>query len=382
MKKHWFTLTGFLYLLSAGAIYGQAPDNMVYNPSFEEYRRCPQKVEALGVMRDVEAWWQPTQGSSDYFNACGGRECVVPRNKMGIQAAHSGDAYCGIYCSQERYREYLQTELKSALVAGKRYRVSFWVSLADKSPHAIATLGALLTQEPLTDSTYGILMNREVTQFGNEASQSIAVYYEPQIVNPLDAPLTNTKEWVEVSGEFTAMGGERFLTIGNFFSFNKSNVVLVQSGNSPLAGAYYYIDDVSLTCIDTPTTPELPAPPVSEGPKEGEVVRVDGIYFATGESEVLPQSYNALIRLKEMLETHPEMKIELRGHTDDQGTAEFNQKLSEERAHAVADFLIGKGIQRRRLSWVGFGESRPIDDNKTAEGRQNNRRVEFLVQEK
>ena len=97
---------------------------------------------------------------------------------------------------------------------------------------------------------------------------------------------------------------------------------------------------------------------------------------------MLPQSYNALIRLKEMLETHPEMKIELRGHTDDQGTAEFNQKLSEERAHAVADFLIGKGIQRRRLSWVGFGESRPIDDNKTAEGRQNNRRVEFLVREK
>ena len=381
MKKHWFTLTGFLYLLSAGVSHGQAPDNMVYNPSFEEYRRCPQKVEALGVMRDVEAWWQPTQGSSDYFNACGGRECVVPRNKMGIQAAHSGDAYCGIYCSQERYREYLQTELKSTLVAGKRYRMSFWVSLADKSPHAIATLGALLTQEPLTDSTYGILMNREVTQFGNEASQSIAVYYEPQIVNPLDAPLTNTKEWVEVSGEFTAKGGERFLTIGNFFSFNKSNVVLAQSGNSPLAGAYYYIDDVSLTCID-PLTPELPVPPVSDGPKEGEVVRVDGIYFATGESEVLPQSYNALIRLKEMLETHPEMKIELRGHTDDQGTAEFNQKLSEERAHAVADFLIGKGIQRRRLSWVGFGESRPIDDNKTAEGRQNNRRVEFLVREK
>ena len=379
MKKHWITLLGFLTLLVMTPLRGQTDDNLVYNSSFEEHRRCPTRIEALGVMRDVDAWWQPTEGSSDYFNACGGRECTVPRNKMGVQEAHTGKAYCGIYSSQERYREYLQTQLREPLEAACRYRLSFWVSLADKSPHAVATLGALLTAERPIDSTRGILMNREVTNFGGANSQSIAVYYEPQVVNPIDSVLADTKEWVEVSGEFTAIGGERFLTIGNFNSFNKSNVVRNRGNNTPLEGAYYYIDDVSLVCVDRPTKPEPEV--VKATPKEGDVVRMQGIYFATGKSEVLPQSYNALISLKQLMDDNPDMKIELRGHTDDYGSTEYNQQLSEERARAVAEFLMDKGISRRRLTWKGFGKSLPVADNRTVEGRMANRRVEYRVME-
>ena len=125
MRKRWTSLVGFLALLPALSIHGQTPGNMVFNPSFEEHRDCPTKLDALGVMKEADAWWQPTRGSSDYFNACGSRDCQVPRNKMGLQAAHSGEAYCGIYCSQETYREYLQTELKEPLVPGRRYRMSF-----------------------------------------------------------------------------------------------------------------------------------------------------------------------------------------------------------------------------------------------------------------
>ncbi len=379
MRRRWITLLGFLTLIAASPLHSQTGDNLVYNPSFEEYRHCPKRIEALGVMRDVDAWWQPTEGSSDYFNACGGRECTVPRNKMGIQEARTGNAYCGIYSSQERYREYLQTQLREPLVEGRRYRLSFWVSLADKSPYAIATLGALFTQERPIDSTRGILMNREITDLGESQSQSIAIYYEPQVVNPVDSVLKDPQVWTEVSSEFIAAGGEKYLTIGNFYSFNKSNVVRNRGNNTPLEGAYYYIDDVSLTCIDRPTTPEPEV--VKESPKEGLVVKVQGIYFATGESEVLPQSYNALISLKELLDANPDMKIELRGHTDDYGSAEFNQQLSENRARAVVEFLVDKGISRRRLTWKGFGKSLPVADNRTVEGRMANRRVEYRVVE-
>jgi outer membrane protein OmpA-like peptidoglycan-associated protein len=103
------------------------------------------------------------------------------------------------------------------------------------------------------------------------------------------------------------------------------------------------------------------------------------VYFASGKSEVLPQSYNELIRLKTMMERHPDIRIELRGHTDDQGTYSYNQKLSEARARAVAEFLIEKGISRQRLTWVGFGESLPTGDNSTEQGRQSNRRVEYRI---
>ena len=65
MKYCWRTLTSILFLLSATPVFSQVPENMVYNPSFEEHRDCPQHIEALGVMQEVDAWWQPTAGSSD-----------------------------------------------------------------------------------------------------------------------------------------------------------------------------------------------------------------------------------------------------------------------------------------------------------------------------
>lgn len=376
MKYCWRTLTSILFLLSATPVFSQVPENMVYNPSFEEHRDCPQHIEALGVMQEVDAWWQPTAGSSDYFNSCGGRECSVPLNKLGSQSARSGEAYCGIYCSRDQYREYLQTRLKTPLVAGKRYRISFWVSLSEKSPHAAATLGALFTKECIEDSTLGIVMKREVVDMGDQGSQSIAVYFEPQVVNSRERPLTDTKEWMEVSGEFTAEGGEEFLTIGNFFPFNKSRIVPTRDGQTPLHGAYYYVDDVSVTCIEQePVELEVSA----EVPEVGEVILLENLYFAFDKSEVLQQSYNELVKLKELLERNPGMTIELRGHTDNLGTVEHNQRLSESRAKAVVDHLVSMGIDKSRLSWKGFGKSEPVADNSTAAGRQKNRRVEYKV---
>ena len=80
-----------------------------------------------------------------------------------------------------------------------------------------------------------------------------------------------------------------------------------------------------------------------------------------------------------LLKEHPSIQIELRGHTDNQGTIERNRILSEARAKAVAEYLVAHGIDRQRLRWKGFGKSKPIDTNDTPEGRHNNRRVEYLI---
>jgi len=196
------------------------------------------------------------------------------------------------------------------------------------------------------------------------------------VVNEVDRILNDTKGWTEIQGEFVAEGGERFLTIGNFYSFNKSNVVSTTNTNTPLQGAYYYIDDVEVICLDSIDNP--PAK-VQKTVPVGKVVVLENIFFATGESEVLQQSYNELMNLKAMLEDNPSMQIELRGHTDNQGTQEYNQKLSEARAKAVLDYLVDRGIDRKRLSCVGYGKSMPVADNATAEGRQKNRRVEYRI---
>lgn len=376
MRKHWITLVALLAWLHCS--YSQTPSNLVFNPSFEEHSLCPQRIEAIGIMRGVDAWWQPTRGSSDYFHPCGGRECQTPRNKMGYQTAHTGEAYCGIYCSKEHYREYLQTELKEPLVAGRRYRVGFWVSLSDKSPYAIVSMGALLTAERIADTSWDVLMEREITQLEEGQHQIIATYYQPQVLNT-DSLLADSKEWQEVAGVFVAKGGEKYLTIGNFLSFNHSGVHDIDNGNAILQGAYYYIDDVSLVCIDCDSVMQEQPILSKDTLKRGDIREIEGVYFNTDKSDILPQSYNALQKLIVLLEEDPKLKIELRGHTDNQGTTEHNLRLSEARAKAVADYLIDRGISQQRLTWVGFGKSKPVDTNDTPEGRQHNRRVEYRI---
>ena len=361
--------------------------NLVYNPSFEEYRECPRKIDALGTLTIVDAWYQPTAGSADYYNVCGSRDCGVPKNKLGIQDAHFGDGFCGIYCSKTDYREYLQTQLKEPLVAGEMYRVSFYVSLSEYSSGAVATVGALFTADRIGDTVRSVLMDKEVRHFAPGVSQTVASYFKPQVVNDYERVLTDTKAWMQVSGVFTAKGGEQFMTIGNFFPASQSNVVDLDSLTYLLPGAYYYIDDVSVVCLGCKAvTDTLPAVDtvVATAPKidtfqVGSTFVLRNIFFDFDKATLLQQSYNELQTLIGILNSHPAMKIEVRGHTDGHGSLDYNQRLSENRAKAVVDYLVSKGIDPKRLQYKGFGKTQPVDSNATEEGRANNRRVEFKI---
>lgn len=103
------------------------------------------------------------------------------------------------------------------------------------------------------------------------------------------------------------------------------------------------------------------------------------IFFETASAVLLDASLFELNKLFRLLDENPSMKIQLNGHTDDVGKDEDNWLLSENRAKAVYNFLIEKGIAQERLTYKGFGESQPIDTNETDEGRQNNRRTEFEI---
>ena len=128
--------------------------NLVYNGSFEEYRMCPKRIDAVGVLSIVDCWYQPTRGSADYYNVCGSKECGVPVNKLGKQSPHDGDGYCGIYCSRNDYREYLQTRLRRKLRAGDSVRLTFYVSLSEESTGAVSTLAGLFTKDRISMSSW------------------------------------------------------------------------------------------------------------------------------------------------------------------------------------------------------------------------------------
>lgn len=105
---------------------------------------------------------------------------------------------------------------------------------------------------------------------------------------------------------------------------------------------------------------------------------LEGITFNTGSSTLSPESETILKRVLVTLNVYPKMKVEIRGYTDNVGKSSSNLRLSQRRADAVRIWLLNKGINENRIKATGYGEQNPIADNKTAEGRKKNRRIEFI----
>jgi len=116
--------------------------------------------------------------------------------------------------------------------------------------------------------------------------------------------------------------------------------------------------------------------------KIGETLILPNIFFEFAQSSLLPDSYSELQRLLDFLIKNETVKIEISGHTDDQGSESYNQKLSMERAWAVYRYLIDNGIDSNRLSYKGYGKWRPVASNDTEENRARNRRTEILILER
>ncbi|MEZ4317337.1 MAG: OmpA family protein [Myxococcota bacterium] len=116
--------------------------------------------------------------------------------------------------------------------------------------------------------------------------------------------------------------------------------------------------------------------------KKSKIEILERVFFEVNKAVIQPVSYPLLDEVATVIIDHPNLTlIRVEGHTDSDGSESYNERLSQSRASAVVDYLIGKGVEASRLDPVGFGESRPIDTNKTQDGKQNNRRVEFVIVE-
>jgi outer membrane protein OmpA-like peptidoglycan-associated protein len=106
---------------------------------------------------------------------------------------------------------------------------------------------------------------------------------------------------------------------------------------------------------------------------------IKGINFKTKSAEITKDSHDVLDNAVQVLKDFPDVKLEIGGHTDNVGKAEFNLELSRTRAESVKAYLVEKGIAADRLTAVGYGMDKPIEPNKTAVGRAKNRRTEFTL---
>ncbi|WP_263368097.1 OmpA family protein [Edaphobacter bradus] len=111
----------------------------------------------------------------------------------------------------------------------------------------------------------------------------------------------------------------------------------------------------------------------------GLIVNMSDVLFDTGKYTLKPNTQISLAKVAGILQAYPGLKLQVEGYTDSTGTPEFNQKLSENRAGAVREFLVGQGVAEGNIAAAGYGENKPVADNKTAAGRAQNRRVQLVV---
>jgi len=131
-------------------------------------------------------------------------------------------------------------------------------------------------------------------------------------------------------------------------------------------------------CPDTPgTVANNGCPEVTEAVRKALNAYAKTILFDTGKASIKAQSAEVLKNIIAILEEYPNAKFNIEGHTDSVGSEALNEKLSDSRASSVKDYLVDGGIEAGRLSSKGYGESKPLDTNKTRAGRANNRRVEI-----
>jgi hypothetical protein len=207
--------------------------SLVPNGNTEQYATCPE-------LSSIMPFFWGAYNSSDYFNMCSTAYSPIS-NLVGWQIPHSDSGYLGQYCYSQAApegRDFLNNTLISPLVSGANYCVKFYISLADSMRRGIDKYGILISDSLLT--VYPLQV------------------YTPQIQNPIGNIILDKNNWTEISGVYTALGGEQYIHLGNFYNDANTLVGVNDTSMGTTIGydyrnAYYYLDDVSLEEVKNAT---------------------------------------------------------------------------------------------------------------------------------
>jgi OmpA-OmpF porin, OOP family len=330
--------------------------NYIPNSSFENYKKQSGNIKSAIPWNGI--------ASVDYYQQ------PIPNDTSAYRGAHTGQCYAGLRF-QKKYKEFLQVKLAEPLRRGQKYQLEYWIRFGFWSNAWLRSLGAYFSkggyQGPLNTSARNVVD----TVFRRDSLSLIKL------------------QWIKVTGIYIADGGEKFITIGNFAMNIQKDMARINVFKMGFKEAYYFIDDISLKWIkpndEIPTewvgsfiNDTTKALDLKKEIKVGEKIPLPNITFEKGHSYITPQSYAELNRLAQFLFKHPEIVIQINGHSDNTGGKFKNQKISEQRARMVFEYLISKGVQNK-MSFKGFGSDFPVATNDSEEGKAKNRRVEFEI---
>jgi hypothetical protein len=223
---------GILSLLFS--VFQAESQNLVPNGGFEDSVVCTTNPNTI----HPALWFPPTQGSPDYYPQPNSAGCILGQtfwsggeyqSPNGYQLPHSGRFYSGFYSSiTGNIREYLEVKLSDSLIAGKKYSIEFYICLAEYYEYGYDGIGVSLSHDSIVNFNNDYPIPNLPFTAGNSSGNVI----------------TDTANWVAIRDTFIAIGGERYLMLGNIRSNAQTNYIDLL--NPYQAGAYYFVDDVSL----------------------------------------------------------------------------------------------------------------------------------------
>ena len=315
----------------------------------------------------------------------GGEYCVglihyMPGFDLGRQA---GD-----------YHEMIQGRLLRPLKPGIRYRLELWVreDSALMRQHLVQVYGPTVPCLPVQAGNLGFCFTVEALDTRGEFTWLAKKQNLRPQVNFTEVIATDG-QWIRLSTTFIADQPAQYFVIGNFFNdratptdLTKERRMEIERKNAAVKNPLHRIKRVGYLCLDDISiVPENEPAPAKTQDLETQLLTERkytfsaGVLFDSGEASLRPEAQPELNKLADFLQKHPKTRLGVAGHTDDVGTDSDNLALSQQRAQAVYDFLLTKNIPATRIQWKGFGEARPVADNGTETGRQQNRRVECIV---
>jgi outer membrane protein OmpA-like peptidoglycan-associated protein len=398
---YFMTRTFVFYLLLPG-LCGLAPavwaQNLIRNPSFEQIQPrgvvvpCEFMQYTNRFMETIQNWETFRDMTPDILGAA--ENCPwLPRVPGGelcagliyyLPAADAGQP--------GGYREAIQGRLCQPLRPGQRYRFSVWVreDPALMRLHLKKVYDNKTPVVPVQASHLGVCFT--VTPLDVRAPldyQVKSLRLQPQVL--FDQIIQTKGEWVQLSASFVADQPYMYLTIGNFSLENEVLTSLspaenrrLDSLNARIPSSLDKYKRVAYVCMDDLLlTPENPPPPPSDFEtrllKERRVSFNAALLFDSGKADLRPEALPALDSLVSFLLKYPQRRVGISGHTDDVGAEEYNMDLSARRAQAVHAYLLEKKVPPAAVEWKAFGESRPVADNTSEAGRQQNRRVDCVL---
>ncbi|MCB9285213.1 MAG: OmpA family protein [Lewinellaceae bacterium] len=379
MRAFLVLLVAIFYFTPA---WNQDPPIFLTNPSFEDFPaqgKPPKGWEDCGFPNETPPDVQPSVNPSySYF------EVVKP--------AYDGNTYLGMVVRDNDTWEMVSQRLSGPLKAGDCYEFSLFLCRSE----------LYVSQSRVNFQNTNYTTPAKLRIWGGSS------YCNKKELLAETSPIINTR-WLKYDFKFKPKETHSYIVLEAFYNtpvlFPYNGNILVDNASPivPVPCEDEVLEPVVLvpeqpkdptTSPDSKTTPEKPAPDKSKTTEPankiladldaknlriGQTIQIENLYFEADSSKIKDESYPVLNEIYDFLDANPDVVVEIGGHTNGNPPHDYCDRLSTDRAKAVADFLAARGIPRNRIQYRGYGKRQPIASNATAEGRRRNQRVEIKI---